>query len=385
MEHDPPDFQDANACREVGLLCNTMEMLYKVVRSANTAFYAGQLEVAYLVMVDAHRLFRRLENKKAMGIATNNLGNIMLGMFQELQAGKYTRIGGLTKKQIISKGIAYFHEAIQQGEKAYDEFYNLQGWTPICLDFMQHLSNRYFNRGLFLLIVKDHHNKPEELEELGKRDLQIANDMDLEVISYGEEIGWSTADRVEKLFNVKLVRLRGYNKLLEKGYEDEWDADELLEETFDMVKDEAKKPSSELFTKLSVAGRMQEVETELMKYEMSRGELETAAKIAIRILHEDEMVFADAQAQAVESLLRYTEKTEVNEMIRSRLTNALQDNQDILEDVVDEHNQATLDDLESDTAVSRSTVGSKVVRRRPSSQAWLLREASGRFVTMEDF
>ena len=95
---------------------------------------------------------------------------------------------------------------------------------------MQHLANRYFNRGLFLLTVKDSHETPKECERLGLRDLEIARDMDLEVISYGEEIGWSSSDRPAKLFDVMLVRLRGFNMLLSLGYQEVWEVEEQFDE-----------------------------------------------------------------------------------------------------------------------------------------------------------
>jgi hypothetical protein len=357
-------------------------MLYKVVRSANSAFHAGELEVASLILVDALRLFKRLDNQKAIGIASNNLGNTMLGIYQEMKANNLDSIGGLTKSQLVTRGIAYFHEAIHLGEKAYQEFHNLHGWSPICLDFMQHLANRYFNRGLFLLTVKDDHDKPEEVKELGLRDLRIATDMDQEVISYGEDIGWACADRVEKLFHVKVVRARGYNLLLELGYPDDWKVEELLDETFEMVGTEVKRESSPLFINVSVAGRMQEIERELMKYKKVNGDLETASKIAVRMLKEDEMLFVDAQAQAVEILLEYIESAGFDYSPCAKLKNALEDTHAILEDAVDEQNQMSIHDLDSDL-ISSSNGG--LSKRRLSTRSWSLRQGSGRFVTMEDF
>jgi hypothetical protein len=154
---------------------------------------------------------------------------------------------------------------------------------------------------------------------------------------------------------------------------------------FNLIKSEVKRESSELFARVSVAGRMQEIETELMKFKLFVGDLETAAKIAIRMLQEDESVFVDAQAQAVEVLLLYADSAHFDGSSRSRIRNKLQEYQNILGTVVDEQKQAAIDDLESDTAVSRSTGGSKILGRRGSSHDWSLKESSGRFVTMEDF
>ena len=82
--HEAPDLRTVKASQEIVKFSDSIEMLSKVVRSANAAFYAGEFEVAYFVLVDALRLFRRLDNKKAIGIACNNLGNTMMGMYQEM-------------------------------------------------------------------------------------------------------------------------------------------------------------------------------------------------------------------------------------------------------------------------------------------------------------
>jgi len=356
-----------------------------VVRSANTAFYAGEFEAAYYVLVDALRLFRRLDNKKAIGIACNNLGNTMMGMYQEMTKDNLQKLAGLTRRQLVVKGISYYHEAIELGEKAYDEFYELHGWTPICLDFMQHLSNRYFNRALFLLTVKDTHERPDELEDLGKRDLQITHDMDAEVVAYGEEIGWEANDRIEKLFNVKIVRSCGYNLLLGLGYEDEWDVKDILDEAFDIINVERKHPNSALFSRVTFAGRLQEVETEIMKYFQATGDIKTAATVAIRCLFEDEKVFVDAQSRAIEVLLEYADTIDGwTDSTKSRIKNTLQDYTEMLEDAVNHQNQTSINDLDSDV-ITKATGGSASKGRRFSSKSWSLHQSSGRFVTMEDF
>jgi hypothetical protein len=122
-----------------------------------------------------------LDNKKAIGVSNNNLGNTMLTIYRRMELTKEERVCGFTQKEIVQKGMAYFHKAIKLGEAAYDDFYEREGWSPSCLEFMQHLSNRYFNRAMFLLTVKKSHKQPKELEELGFRDLQIVRDMDVEV------------------------------------------------------------------------------------------------------------------------------------------------------------------------------------------------------------
>jgi hypothetical protein len=238
------------------------------------------------------------------------LANTLLAAYRILKATKEKRICGFKKREIIAKGTAYFHEAIQQGEKAYDEFYEREGWSPNCLDFMQHLSNRYFNRAMFLLTVKDDHSNPNEIQELGMRDLQISRDMDVEIRDEGAQVGWNVRS-VDKTFEVMLSRFRGHLTLLEMGYPDEFELEEWLYEAFQVVRRELKQSqTSALFSELGPAGRMQQIELELMKYYVLVTDITMASKIAIRMLVEDEFTLPSAQLQAVKILHQYVELEE---------------------------------------------------------------------------
>ncbi|OEU06276.1 hypothetical protein FRACYDRAFT_266147 [Fragilariopsis cylindrus CCMP1102] len=311
----PPPTQNIRASHETVVLSKTLQTLYRIVKYANIAFFAGDLDHAYTILVDALSLFRRLDNKKAIGIASNNLGNTLLSVYREMKMIKKDEIDGLTINDAITQGISHFHTAIKLGEKAYDEFYEIQGWSPVCLNFMQHLANRYFNRGMFLLIVKNDHNDPKEIEKLGMRDLKIADDMDQEIVAFGEDIGWGGSERVDIRFNVNILRIRGYNTLLGLGYDDndnDWGVQELIQDTLGIIKDEYRKSQkSNLFTKMSCSGRLQELEMQLMRYKLHHNDLETAAKIAVRLLVEDEYVFVEAIRQAVKVLIQYIETDDI--------------------------------------------------------------------------
>ena len=325
MTSSSPEIDRDFGCREVRHVATTMEVLYKVVRDANVAFFSGDIETAHAVLTDTLRLFIRLDNKKAIGVGNNNLGNMMLTMYRVMQRTKEERICGFTEKEIAQKGVAYFHQAIQSGEAAYDKFYETEGWSPNCLEFMQHLSNRYFNRAIFLLTVKNSHKNPKELEELGFRDLQIVTDMDVEIVDEGSQVGWDVRT-IDQLFDVKLTRIKGHIQLLEMGYPDDWEVIELLEDALKILATEVKKApsSSKLFRELNVAGRMQQVETEMMRYLMLKKDIEPAAKIAIRILVEDEFTLPEAQTKAVEVLLAYVKSPQSRIMdlgVRQQLVN----------------------------------------------------------------
>jgi hypothetical protein len=388
VDQDPPTLDKTTGSKEIVNVSNTMDSLYRVVRLANVSFYAGDLEAAYRVLVDALRLFKRLDNKKAIGVASNNLGNTMLAIYREMKSENLESKFGVTQKDIIVKGTAYFHEAIKLGESAYDEFYEREGWSPNCLDFMQHLSNRYFNRGIFLLTVKDDHDHPQEIEELGFRDLGIARDMDAEIVAQGEESGWGHVNRAEKLFNAQLGRIRGQLILLKMGYSDEWEVDENLDLVFKLLEGESKRGYSELFDEVSYIGRLQQAETEMMRYLMMKKEVVPAAKIAIRMLFEDEFVFMDANAQAINALQAYVDSSAsgFDTATRPGLKESLQNLLDCLEDDFLMARKRSID-LSRDHGITsrslRSTGNSS--ERLSSSCNWSIADISGRFVTMEQF
>jgi hypothetical protein len=242
----------------------------------------------------------------------------MLTLYRTMKVTGDETVIGLSKRQIIGKGMSYFLQAIQMGEKAYDVFYETEGWGPNCLDFMQHLSNRYFNRAMFLLTVKDDHEKPAEIEELGLRDLQIARDMDCEIVDEGTQTGWDVRP-VDAHFEVLLSRIRGHITLLELGYPDDWDIDEMLNVAFKFLKKELLKESSALFVDIGPAGRMQQIELELMRYYVVKSDMLVAAKIAIRMMVEDEFIIPDAQKMAMYVLAEYSEHTDASPDLQQQL------------------------------------------------------------------
>ena len=310
---DPPKLDRSAGSKEIMRFSTTMETLYKVVKVVNAAYFAGDLEKAYAVLSDALRLFKRLDNRKAVGVASNNLGNVMLAMYRRMKSTNEKVICGLTMKSIVTRGLKYYLDAIRLGEAAYDDFYENEGWTPKCLDFMQHLSNRYFNRAIFLLTVKDSHDSPDELEQLGLRDLQISQDMDVEIIDQGEETGWGRFNRAEALLETALTRARGYISLAQMGYEHDEYIEEILDGAFDLVKKQMKKADSDLFREIRPTGRLQQVETEVIRYHKLKGNSKVAAMVAIRMLLEDEYIFPTANKEAVSALVRYLASPEFRE------------------------------------------------------------------------
>ena len=189
------------------------------------------------------------------------------------------------------------------------------------------------------------------------------------------------------MFDNKVSRARGYNLLLEYGYKDEWDAQAVLDEAFEMLRVAQKDPASTLFETMSLAGRLQVLEVELMKYNVLTGDLDAAAKIAVRCLMEDELVFVDVQSRAVDILLKYIENWDALDAdARSNLKRSLKETRTALEEVAEDQLWASMTDLDSSmlSASARSSSTTNLSRGR-TSHVWSLRQSGGRFVTMEDF
>jgi hypothetical protein len=195
---------------------------------------------------------------------------------------------------------------------------------------------------------------------------------------------------VASMFNVNLVRLRGHNQLLEMGYKDDFAIEDLIEASFEMVKTESQKESSNLFHRIGLPGRMQQLETELMKYKLRSGDLKTASRVAIRMLFDDELVFVDALSQAVEVLLQYLDVAGFEKSDHLKMKETLEDYHEYLKIEAVKQKQSEIFALESSFAVKRSTEfnSSTYTARHLNSErlsVWTLKDCSGQFVVMEDF
>ena len=323
VDEEPPILDHSSGSREIVRVSETVQALYKVVRCGNVAFSSGNVKDAYTVLHEALRLFKHFHNEKSIGVVNNNLGNVMLIMYRTMENFHMQRLNGKAKADIIREGITFYQQAIELGEKEYDDIQGENSAPLKCLEFLQHLSNRYFNRGVFLLTVKDCHSQPDEIEQLGLRDIEIARDLDQEIADSGEEAGWTRMECIEKFLNIVEIRSRGYLLLLELGYPDDWEVDELLDDAFRMLKKEINDDCSALFDTVTVVGRLQRIEAELIQYKLLKGAWKEAAQIGIRMLMEDEYISLEAQSWAQESLSMYVPVMEVDPGTRRELKEGL--------------------------------------------------------------
>ncbi|KAI2498817.1 hypothetical protein MHU86_15670 [Fragilaria crotonensis] len=288
---------------EVTKVNDAIERLHTVLPVANIAFFSGDLKTAYETLRSALDLFTKLRNEKAIGVANNNLGNTMLSMYRTMKATKTSDICGFSRSEVISLGAHYFKCAVDQGENALSNINEEEGWSTNYLVVMQQLSNRYFNRAVFYLNVKDDYPEKDKAQQLGFQDLITAKDMDREVVDDGDSHGFKGDRGV--YFELLLGRIKGILQLIALGYPDEWGIEELFEDAQKELAAAFLDPGHALFRNIQAAGQMQRLDAALIEHYLLRKDNERAALVAIRMLFEDEFVSADAAIWALKGLAKY--------------------------------------------------------------------------------
>ena len=291
---------------EVRRVRETFDKLFMMIRFATTAFYSGDLDSAYKSFLEARDVFTKVGNEKAIGIANNSLGNIMLACYRTMKETKVPKVCGMSKLQVIEKGLVYYKAAIDTGEVAIERINQEEGFSEDYLIFMQQLSNRYFNRAMFLLAVRRDHPDPEEAEQQGSMDLATCKDMDREVIDNGDREGFKGDP--DDYFELLMSRIKGVLHLLHMGYEDEWGIEELFVDARKTLSKSLGDPKGRrhgLFRNVEPAGQMQRLDMSLMEYYCMEpyADSKEASRIAIRMLIEDDYVMGEAAVLAIQTLL----------------------------------------------------------------------------------
>lgn len=304
----------------------TFEKLFLLVRFGTNAFYSGDLERAYRTFSEALDLFTKLENQKAIGIVNNNLGNIMMAMYRTMKKTGVRRICKFDKETVIKKGCQFFQDAIETGEKALDRTNDEEGFSHKYLVFMQQLSNRFFNRAMFLLTVREDHPDPDWAKRQGLMDLCTCKDMDQEVVDNGDHEGFK--GDMDVYFELLMTRIKGLLALAKLGYDDEWGMETLFQAAHRELERALHVPGHALFRNMQPAGQMQRLDRTLVefysleKYQDHR----KAAKIAIRMLVEDDYLIAEPGMRALRAVIESLKDATAEELggedpsdVRSRL------------------------------------------------------------------
>ncbi|CAB9506181.1 expressed unknown protein [Seminavis robusta] len=315
LREEIPDVQGGS--REVSFVHESFQRLMKVVRFANTAFFAGDRTQSFHSMEDALNLFVKLGNQKAIGVANNNLGTMVLQ--EQMESFGTDRhfdnsMFGICISEIYNVGINYFDESIKNGSFEYELARDTEDMGP----YAKQLANRHFNRGMFLVVVRHHPLCPSWINEDGVSDILRAKDLDLEVMKFLHLNHLEKAYEVQE-FESLLRRARGILLLVRNyGFADPWGIDTLIEMADTMLSEAVF--TSNLFNAMGRVGRRQQIDDLRIQHELCKKDYLAAGKIAMRMLVEDEYIIDTVIVNASTAVNRYFQ----SEGIRIPTINATQ-------------------------------------------------------------
>jgi tetratricopeptide (TPR) repeat protein len=296
IEDDLPPLQGGS--REVHHVYNAFAKLIKVVRMSNISFFSGNLHLANDFISDALKLFRKVNDQKAIGIASNNLGNTLYAIAHE--AGNASEFGSDSHPFTqYDTAMAHFNEAIEIGQRGCDEAIDENDKA----DFAQQLADRLFNRAAFGLLGYFLGTAPDDGKAMALQDLKRVREIDCDVRDYllERKLLLKNAD---SYFSRLIRRIHG---LLEFYHDDDvrelWNPKELIEEADHFLFAAWNEPNAAFFEEVTPVGRLQQLESAAMRLDLILGKKMDAARLAMRMFVEDEYLLESAFASATRALL----------------------------------------------------------------------------------
>lgn len=144
----------------------------------------------------------------------------------------------------------------------------------------------------------------DDAEAQGIKDLDRAKSLDQEAYLYTRERG-QTVQQARSEFFCVLRRARGMLKLIqETDFNDVWGIEDVIEQAHDLIHNPAFSDSS-LFENVNLVARKQEVLDLRIQHALSKGEVQEAAKMAMKILVEDEYVIDTVLMNCVTTLNKH--------------------------------------------------------------------------------
>lgn len=293
IEDDIPPLNGGS--KEVHHIYSSFAKLIKVVRMSNIAFFSGNLSWAHDIISDALQLFLKVDDRKAIGIACNNLGNTLYAVLE--RSGKICQGDETNSYQCYFSAMAHFDEAIRISKV---DFQASRDETEKAARAQQ-LADRLFNRALFGLMACSNGFSPENAKALALQDLNKVRELDLDVRDYLLER--KLLLRYSDTYYDRLIRrLNGLLTVYDdvRGY---WNPKALVEEADKLLFAAWNEPNATMFDEVSPVGRLQQLEAAAMRLDLLCGKRVDAARLAIRMFVEDEYLIDSAFASAAKSLL----------------------------------------------------------------------------------
>jgi hypothetical protein len=288
--------------REVNQVYTSFAKLYKIVRVSNSAFFSRNLRWACHFVRDALNLFTKIEDRKAIAIASGNLGSTLLAI--NCSRTSESRCSCLVVDSIccVKEAFSHFETAVVSGT---EDFQTAADMTKK-VEFGEQLSDRLFNRGLYFLLSKDDPCAESDFEALGLQDLVKVQALDLDILDYWIQNGLLQF-KSSTLFDRLLRRLHGLCSLMENGIsQGVWDPKSLAYDCHRILSAAWDNPEDPLFADFTRIGRLQQLEGALINLQLQTHQLVDATRIAMRMLVEDEFINDGAFQYAADAVLQFT-------------------------------------------------------------------------------
>ncbi|KAG7351000.1 Cache domain containing protein [Nitzschia inconspicua] len=292
--------------REVHQVYTSFAKLYKILQISNSSFYSDDLDYALHAANEALQLFQKIEDEKAIAIASNNLGNTLLALSVDRRTVG-TCLCSDDGECCVKVALECYDNAVNAGT---EDFQSVEADSEKCR-FAQQLADRHFNRAMCLLLTADDPCSPESAKELAFADLHLAKQYDEGVKDFmlASKLLFRNSDTV---FERSLRRLYGLSQLtkVDSDVWQIWDIYELVDFSDLMLQAAWNQPKAPLFQTMNRIGRLQQLEGAVANVECSSGNFKDAAVLSTRMLVEDEFIIESAFVEAADCLLRYTRETD---------------------------------------------------------------------------
>lgn len=288
-------------CKEINGVYNTFSKFNKMVRVSDTAFFYNDLEMAHHFVRDALTLFRSVHDSKAIGIACNNLANTLFAI--RFDQANVLHCCESEYHCSITETLQLYDEAVLSARKEFEVAKD----DSEKANFAVQLSDRLFNRGLFLLFVDGYYCAPPDARERGYDDITLARNLHYDVKDYmlAHRLIFTNA---APYFNRLLRRINCLAAFYDDvGLRAIWDAELLLDEADQLAAaavEASAKGKCPLFREINQLGRRQQLESSAILLAMRNEDFLHAAKIGIRMLVEDNFLLESSFADAAEALLQ---------------------------------------------------------------------------------
>jgi len=299
-------------CKEVQCVYNTFAKLNKIVKISNTSFFSGKLDIAHHFVNDALVLYRKINDRKAIGVTCNNLANTLFAI--QYEHFDDVNCCSLLRPCQVKRVLALYNEAMEHSQQDFDG-----AERNSTVDCAIQLADRLFNRGLYFLFIDGYECAPEDSRERGYKDITRSRNLHYDILDSLLEKKQLFAN-ASSYFSRLLRRINCLAAFYDDvGLREIWDARALLDEAQQLASVAAKVSSRvktcPFFREVNRTGRQQQLEGLEILLAMNSGDPTRAARIGMRMLIEDVYLLESAFVRAAESLLVFMKEGDEDQNI----------------------------------------------------------------------